>query len=83
MIKYEKRMEATLVIADIICDICGNSCNEKSTSLFEYSRLFADWGYGSKKDGLRWNGHFCEECSNKIKGFIESLGGKVEEKNEH
>ena len=62
----------------VICDICGKSCKDNFNMNYEFSSLSASWGYGSHKDGSLWGGDFCEGCSDKIKDFIESLGGKLE-----
>ncbi len=73
--KVTRKIEET---EDIICDICGKSCRDKLNMNYESSILSASWGYGSSKDGSQWGGDFCESCSDKIKEFIESLGGKLE-----
>ena len=65
-------------IEDVLCDICGKSCRDGYDMNYEFSTLSASWGYGSHKDSERWYGEFCESCSDKIKEFIESLGGKLE-----
>ena len=66
-------------IEDIFCDICCKSCRDAFFDMnYEFSTLSASWGYSSHKDGTNWSGTFCENCSNKIKEFIESLGGTLE-----
>ena len=76
MRKYKQKELLSQVLEDIVCDICGKSCKGGS-DLYEFSKFEATWGYGSHKDTEQWGGEFCEECSDKIKGFIESLGGKL------
>jgi hypothetical protein len=75
MIIYKKKRRTTEVLDDIVCDICGKSCY--CTCDFELATLHAVWGYGSSKDGQEWVCEMCESCSEKIKEFIESLGGVV------
>jgi hypothetical protein len=67
-----KSVEETV---DIICDMCGKSC--KGEMNYEVATLEAYWGYSSKKDLDKWECHLCESCADKVKGFIESQGGKV------
>lgn len=78
MRKIRKITKEIEEVEDIICDICGKSCRDKYDMNYEYSTLSASWGYGSHKDTEQWQGDFCENCSDKIKEFIESLGGKLE-----
>ena len=74
VIAREQRGE--LVIKDIICDCCGQSCATPHGD-FEFASLNAHWGYYSGRDLERWDCDLCEGCSVKVKDFIESLGGKV------
>lgn len=74
--KYTKRPDIVDVLEDVICDVCGESC-KGDLDIYEFSQLSAHWGYASKKDGTYWKSEICEECSDKVKEFIESLGGKV------
>jgi hypothetical protein len=46
---------------------------------YERAQLRADWGYDSKKDGVRWECDLCEDCADKVKAFIESIGGTIRE----
>lgn len=67
-------------VDDIICDICGHSCNMshwENIKSFEYATLFANWGYCSNLDNTSCECHMCEDCFDKVCAFIESLGGKV------
>lgn len=64
------------VITDIICDSCGKSCkvdeiiienaaredNGQPHYYFEYMKLEANYGYGSKYDLQKWTAHICEKC---------------------
>lgn len=71
----EKRTE--FVVVGYSCDICKKRCDEGNKYNHEYSTFRAIWGYGSKKDGDEWNGVFCEDCSDRILEFIESLEGTI------
>ena len=50
-IEYITKNIVADVVEDVKCDICGESCKIVASPDFEYSQLFADWGYGSKNDG--------------------------------
>jgi len=68
----------------LICDICGKSCIKKDTGplgdgLIEVAYFGATWGYASRKDGMIWECDLCEDCADKIKEYIASLGGKIQE----
>lgn len=70
----ESKSIEQIVITDVICDRCGQSCKkpiEDSDYSFEYSRLTACWGFDSSKDGEEWDLFFCEDCSDKILKFIQ------------
>ena len=43
----------------------------------EYLEVYAKWGYGSGKDGTKWEAYFCEECSDKIDEFVKKEGGEI------
>ena len=82
MKKYRQEQILSKVLEDIFCDICKKSCRDSMDMNYEFLMVRAIWGYGSRKDGDTWNGDYCEECSNKIKKFIESLGGEINIKGE-
>ena len=69
----------TMVVGDVLCDCCGNSCKVNSTPplICEYATFQAYWGYFSKKDGTQWDCDLCETCADKVKQFIESIGGGI------
>lgn len=62
-------------IIDILCDICGFSC--KTSCDIEHATLYANWGYHSQYDTQDHECHICAACYEKVKTFIESLGGKI------
>jgi len=76
-IKNKKVTEPKLV--DITCDVCGKSCRDKMDMNYEMISLQGSWGYCSRKDGLNWLCDLCEDCADKVKQFIESIGGKIVE----
>jgi hypothetical protein len=63
------------VVVDVVCDICGLTCKKKYN--YEKATFGADWGYDSGKDTERWRCDLCEGCADKVKAFIESIGGEV------
>ena len=69
----EKHVEKfTRVLDNIICDICGNSCKiNNGFEDYEFARLYAQWGYNSKKDGRDYKIDLCEECFDKTIEFLE------------
>ena len=83
MRKYKQKELLSEVLEDVICDICGKSCKINLSALYEFSILKATWGYGSHKDCTQWDGEFCEECSGKLKIYIESLGGNLRIANDY
>ncbi len=74
-----KEMVTKSVIIGYQCDICNKSCSDKCLGS-EYATLYANWGYGSNKDGESHLCHICESCYDKVRNFIEKeLGGKIDE----
>ena len=61
----------------ITCDVCGKSCRDDQDMNYEYISFAGSWGYCSRKDTENWSCDLCEPCADKVKGFIESIGGKV------
>ena len=47
-------------VVGVICNKCGETID--STWGGNHAQLFADWGYGSKKDGLMEESQICEKC---------------------
>lgn len=46
------------------CDICDYNCTKNQYSS-EYATLEASWGYGSQKDGSKYDIQLCELCFDK------------------
>jgi hypothetical protein len=49
----------------VYCDICSSSCITDNFGS-EYATLEALWGYGSQKDGEKFDIQMCEKCFNDI-----------------
>jgi hypothetical protein len=52
------------VVEDVRCDVCGDSTSGKGKHkhISQFGVLKADWGYGSRHDGERYELHLCEGC---------------------
>jgi hypothetical protein len=50
------------VVEDVRCDICGDSTSSEGKHAPQFGVLNADWGYGSRHDGERYELHLCEGC---------------------
>ncbi|QSR34162.1 hypothetical protein CFI10_04030 [Marinobacterium iners] len=44
------------------CDVCGDSTSDGGGYTPQFGVLKADWGYGSRYDGARYELHLCESC---------------------
>ena len=77
------KLQQVEVVADYICDVCGESCSRDERidppHAAEYATLSAEWGFWSKGKDLTWHEcHLCEPCFDKVKRFIEEdLKGTV------
>lgn len=66
----EHSVQVTQVVSDINCDICGQSVVNEAyknnmanlDNFAEYARLVAEFGFGSKRDGEKFQFDFCEDC---------------------
>ena len=57
-------MQLVETVTDRICDVCGDSVI-KDVNGHKYSEsgeLKAQWGYGSKEDGVCYQLDLCEDC---------------------
>jgi len=77
MRQIKNKTSPTLI--DITCDICGKSCKDRADMNYEMVCLQGSWGYMSRKDGTNWCCDICEDCADRVKEFIESIGAKVRE----
>lgn len=48
------------VVEDVRCDVCGDSTSRGGEYPPQFGMLKADWGYGSRHDGERYELHLCE-----------------------
>lgn len=66
------------VVEDITCDRCEKSTKDEFNMNYEFARIAATWGYGSKKDGEKHEIFLCEKCYDFI---IKEMGidPKIEE----
>lgn len=62
---FKQQSVKTDVLIDIICDHCGGSCMVEFGN-YEFMKLDASWGYGSKKDFEKWSAHICEKCVDEL-----------------
>lgn len=60
-----KAVVPTEQVVDVRCDVCGES--SKKAEQMNYATLSANWGYGSRHDGERYQVDLCESC------FFEAL----------
>lgn len=56
-----KEIVPTEQVADVLCDACGRS-TKTTFGTNEFGTLSADFGYGSHRDGERYQVHLCEGC---------------------
>ena len=65
-------------IVNVECDVCHKSC-KSAIGNNDYAELHVPggWGYGFRKDTEYHECDMCEDCYDKVKAFIESLGGRV------
>jgi len=54
----------------VYCDLCGQSCTLDQFGS-EYATLEAIWGYGSKKDGEKFDIQICENCFNETLNWMK------------
>lgn len=67
----EKEVE---VVVGIVCDVCKKVYLNDTGALISLSGW---WGYYSNKDGDHWECDICSDCADKLKVYIESLGGEI------
>ena len=72
------REEIRLVVDEILCDCCGESCTISEPVIeHEYGELIATWGYFSDQDGTQFNIDLCENCFNDVLSFIKTSRKKI------
>lgn len=65
------------------CDVCGNLCCNNEHQAYEWATLRGHWGYFSNKDQEDHECHMCESCYDKVREFIEGLGGRIRVRHYH
>ena len=65
----EKKLVETDIVSDIICDICGGTCNTEYGH--EFMQLSANWGFMSNKDLEEWTAQICEKCVDDKFSFVK------------
>ena len=75
---------------DIVCDVCGKSCNVpfgtgcNKVDSFEYGMLVPEFGYMSGRDITsntekeEQTFELCESCYNKVESFIKGMKSAFE-----
>jgi hypothetical protein len=61
-----KAVAPTEQVVDVRCGVCGES-SRMVERMLDYATLAANWGYGSRHDGERYEVHLCESS------FFETL----------
>ncbi|PSL13077.1 hypothetical protein CLV44_11474 [Marinobacterium halophilum] len=61
-------------VEDMRCDVCGVSTSGGGERPPQFGELRAEWGYGSRHDGERYEVHLCEGC------FFSALATLKEER---
>lgn len=76
----------TKVVAEIICDICGDSVvSDGQKQLLEslngfksYGQLKGEFGFGSPNDGESYCFDLCEACFYKLVNVVEQMKSNYE-----
>lgn len=64
------KKEYKQVIDKIYCDMCGLCCTDDNFGN-EYATIEASWGYGSSKDGSKFDIQLCEKCFDDVLELIK------------
>ena len=62
------------IVVSIVCDVCKRVYLNNTGAVISLS---GQWGYYSNKDGELWECDICSDCADKLKIYIESLGGEI------
>lgn len=64
--------KVTKTVEDCVyCDICSKNCSIDNFDN-EYATLEALWGYGSKRDGEKFDIQICENCFNDVLNWMKN-----------
>lgn len=72
---YKKK--TVKVTDDVYCDMCGLSTTNIPQIGPDYATLEVSWGYGSSKDGTKYDIQFCQDCFNEILETIKQKRNKI------
>ena len=69
--------EVRKVLDDVSCDICGKSTTNYPDVGPDYATLESYWGYGSQKDGSKYEVHLCESCFNDVIDLLKETRKRI------
>ncbi len=69
--------EVRKVLDDVNCDICGKSTTNYPDVGPDYATLESYWGYGSQKDGSKYEVHLCESCFNDVIDLLKETRKRI------
>lgn len=55
----------------VYCDVCGLKCTVEQVGS-EYASIEAMWGYGSLRDGEKFDIHVCQNCFEEMLDWMKS-----------
>jgi len=65
------------VVEDVRCDACDKSTTNYNDVGPDYATLESFWGYGSEKDGTKYNIELCETCFFDVINFLKEKRREV------
>ena len=68
---YQKTPSFKQQLVEVICNKCGKSFTPSDSLFPEFLDIEKDWGYGSQKDGERWEFDLCESCIDEFVGTFK------------
>jgi hypothetical protein len=77
MVMREFKEEIRKVLSDVSCDICGKSTTNYPDVGPDYATLESYWGYGSQKDGSKYEVHLCESCFNDVIDLLKETRKRI------
>jgi hypothetical protein len=77
MVMREFKEEIRKVLSDVSCDICGKSTTNYPEVGPDYATLESYWGYGSQKDGSKYEVHLCESCFNDVIDLLKETRKRI------
>jgi hypothetical protein len=77
MVMRTYKEEIRKVLDDVKCDICGKSTTNYPDVGPDYATLESYWGYGSQKDGSKYEVHLCESCFNDVIDLLKETRKRI------